>query len=301
MMRFIPDGARALLAATMLTGLCLAAAPLRAQQLVATINDSPITNFDLEQRAKLNRVLRLPTTREALLEAIFADRLKLGEAKKFKLQPGDQEVASMISRSAAKMKMQPQALVAAIQRGGVSNELIKEHFGAEYAWAIYTRSMNKGLDVSTGQVRAELAKKGSKGGAEYQIRQIVFIVSNAAAAANRQREAEGLRNRFSDCASGAALARALPDVAVKDPVTRSTANLPDELAAMLDRTPVGRLTPPQRTASGIEMVAVCGKTTGTESDAASESVRQELVNARYETEAEKLYRDVRKRAVVVTR
>ena len=32
----------------------------RAQSLVATVNDSPVTNYDLEQRVKLLRVLRAP-------------------------------------------------------------------------------------------------------------------------------------------------------------------------------------------------------------------------------------------------
>jgi peptidyl-prolyl cis-trans isomerase SurA len=293
------ESARALLVVAALAGVSLSAGPLRALEVIATVNDSPITDFDLQQRTKLNHVLRRPTSRAAVLEDIYADRLKLDETKKFKIHPGQQEIGAMIGRAAEKLKMQPQALVAALQRAGVSEQQIKEHFGAEYAWMGYVRALNKALDISAKVVRAELAKKGAKAGAEYQMRQIVFTMINPASAPARMRAAEGLRARFTDCAAGSALARALPDVAVKNTVTRSSANMPPQLVAMLDRTPVGHLTPPQRTVSGIEMIAVCAKRSGSDSDAARESVRQDLLDERYEAKAKKLYHDLRRRAVIV--
>ncbi len=284
--------------------MCAAAAPAQAQQLVGTINDSPITNFDVEQRAKLNRALRLPTTREGLLESIYEDRLKLMETKKFGIAPSEQDMYGMIGRTAAKMKVQPQLLMNTMQKSGVSMEVIKEHFNAEYSWMAYVRALNKSLDISQSTIRAELAKKSQKGAADYTIRQIVFIVpasGGPAALQNRMREAEGLRNRFTDCASGIALARQLPDVAVKDAVTRTTATMPEQLAEALSRTPVGRLTQPGRTTSGLEMVAVCGKKDTSDSEAAADAVRQELLSVRYDQEAVRLYREVRARAVIVNR
>ena len=296
---------RAVAAALLASASCMSlAAPARAQQLVATVNDSPVTNFDVEQRAKLNRVLRLPTTREALLEGIYEDRLKLAETKKYGMQPSEQDAMGMIGRTAAQLKTQPQILYASMQKAGVSADAIKEHFGASYAWSAYVRTLNKTLDVSQTQIRAELAKKGSKGGADYSIRQIVFIVPTSASPAilqNRMREAEGLRNRFTDCAAGSQLARQLPDVAVKEAITRSSATLPDQLAEVIGRTQIGHLTPPSRTSGGIEMLAVCGKTDAKDSDAAADSVRQELLGVRYDQEAIRLYKEIRAKAVVVNR
>ena len=54
-------------------------------------------------------------------------------------------------------------------------------------------------------------------------------------------------------------ARALRDVAVREPVIRSSADLPAQLREMLDNIPIGRLTPPEVTTQGVEVFALCGK------------------------------------------
>ena len=77
--------------------------------------------------------------------------------------------------------------------------------------------------------------------------------------------------------------------------------LPDGLADVIGKTPVGRLTPPQRTGDGYEMIAVCSAGgAGTDSSAAQE-VRQELLAKKLEGVAEKLYAPLRKRAIIVKR
>ena len=61
----------------------------------------------------------------------------------------------------------------------------------------------------------------------------------------RKREAEALRGRFQGCEEGIAFARALKDVAVRDQVIRSSADIPAELRKVLDGIEVGQLTPPE--------------------------------------------------------
>ena len=59
-----------------------------------------------------------------------------------------------------------------------------------------------------------------------------------------------LRARFANCADGIPFARALPEVAVRDPIIKSSADLPQELRDILDKTDVGHLTPPEQTDGG---------------------------------------------------
>ena len=278
-----------------------AAAPAAAQQLVATVNDSPVTDYDLDQRLKMNRVLKLPTSRGALFESIVADRLRLAATKKLGFSPGDQDALGMIGRAARKQKVDPQALYVTLQKAGVSQETIREHFGAAYAWLAYARTLNKSVDVSQTQIRAELARRGQTGTVDYTIRQIIFIVpasDGQAGLEKRTREAEGLRRRFADCASGVQLARSLHDVAVKDPVVRSAPSFPEAFLDVIRNTPLGHLTPPTPTTGGIEVVAICDRKEVRDSEAGADAVRQELLDVRYEQEAQRLYRDLRRRAVI---
>ena len=70
---------------------------------------------------------------------------------------------------------------------------------------------------------------------------------------------------------------------------------------ILDKTPVGQLTPPQRGAEGIEMIAVCGKSQAGSDSGAAENIRQTLLSKRLEGVADRLYKPLRDRAIIVQR
>jgi hypothetical protein len=84
---------------------CGVATPAKAQSLIATVNDSPITNYDLEQRVRLLRVLRQPATPAAALESIIEDRIKASETRKYGINPSAQDGTQEIARIAARAKI----------------------------------------------------------------------------------------------------------------------------------------------------------------------------------------------------
>ena len=55
---------------------------------------------------------------------------------------------------------------------------------------------------------------------------------------------------------------ALPDVAVRETITRQSADLGQQQRDVLNNTPVGRLTPPEVTPQGVEVFAVCQQDAG---------------------------------------
>src|SRR5215210_7907303 len=71
--------------------LALAGAAQAAQGVVVTVNDQPITNFDIDQRAKLLRVMGRAKEggdeRRNALQSLIDDNIKLIEARKYKLEP----------------------------------------------------------------------------------------------------------------------------------------------------------------------------------------------------------------------
>ena len=298
---FAPRAARfaVLLAAAISLG-ALASAPAHAQAVVASVNDDPVTNVDIEQHMKILRVIQKNATREAALESIYETRLKLMEMSKYKVNPGDPDIGWALGITARRLKTDPQSMVGALQRAGVTEDQWKQKWKSEAGWMQLIRALNRTLEVSETEVRAELAKSGQNKAAEYTVRQVILVVPNGGNAEGRAAEANQLRARFTDCATGVPMAAAFRDTAVKEPITRSASTLNDALRKILDTTPVGRLTPPSRSPQGIEMLAVCNKSDRQDA-AAAENLRNDMLFKKLQGESDKRYAEVRAKAVIVKR
>ena len=278
----------------------LASTPSHAQAVVASVNDDPVTNVDIEQHMKILRVLQKNATRDAALESIYETRLKLMEMSKYKVNPGDPDIGWALGITARRLKTEPQALVGALQRAGVTEDQWKQKWKSEAGWMQLIRALNRTLEVSETEVRAELAKSGQSKAAEYTVRQVILVVPNGGNAEGRMAEAVQLRTRFTDCATGVPMAAAFRDTAVKEPLTRSASTLNDALRKILDSTPVGKLTPPSRSPQGIEMLAVCNKSDRQDA-AAAENLRNDMVFKKLQGESDKRYAEVRAKAIIVNR
>ena len=298
---FAPRAARfaVLLAAAISLG-ARARAPAHAQAVVASVNDDPVTNVDIEQHMKILRVIQKNATREAALESIYETRLKLMEMSKYKVNPGDPDIGWALGITARRLKTDPQSMVGALQRAGVTEDQWKQKWKSEAGWMQLIRALNRTLEVSETEVRAELAKSGQNKAAEYTVRQVILVVPNGGNAEGRAAEANQLRARFTDCATGVPMAAAFRDTAVKEPITRSASTLNDALRKILDTTPVGRLTPPSRSPQGIEMLAVCNKSDRQDA-AAAENLRNDMLFKKLQGESDKRYAEVRAKAVIVKR
>ena len=282
----------------------IASRPAFGQAIVASINGDPITDIDIDERMKMLRVLRKPATRDAAIESLFADRLETQEAGKFGVNPRDSDVSQQIIKVAQEMKIAPDALVGTFEHAGVTPDHFKAHFRADMVFAVLVQALNKGVEASEAQVRAELAKQGGKAaaGTEYTLREIIFAVPHSATAASlteRAHEAEQLRAQFSDCDSGLPLARALNDVTVRDPLIKTSVEIGETFRQMLDKTPTGHLTAPQRSSEGLEMIAVCSKGAAKDDSAARAAISTKLLAAHIDADSERRIKELRAKAVIV--
>lgn len=279
------------------------ASTAQAQRLIATANDSPITDVDVRYRIRLLRALRKPASRSAALESIIEDRIKLQETKKYGIRPNDQQIVAQATRDAAKRKISPQALSARLR--AVPESHWKEHWRAQFAWNSLIAALNKAVNVSEREVEAELARRGKKArSTEFLLRRIVLIVPRSAGGGRlqqRYREANNLRARFKGCAAGLQLARALRDVAIQPQISRSSAQMNPQLRKLLESTAVGRLTRPIRGREGIEVIAVCSKRGLGSTSAAGTTIRDELLEKKLEAASKERYERIRRRAIIVRR
>jgi peptidyl-prolyl cis-trans isomerase SurA len=255
---------------------------------------------------KMLRVLRKPATRDAAIESLFKDRLEMQEANKFGVNPRDSDISQQIIKVAQDMKIAPDALVGAFEHAGITPDHFKAHFRADMAFEVLVQALNKGVEASEEQVRAELAKQGGKAaaGTAYTLREIIFAIPHSASPAaltERAHEAEQLRTQFTDCDSGLRVARSLNDVTVRDPLIKTSIEIGETFRQLLDKTPTGHLTAPQRSSEGLEMIAVCSKGTAKDDSAARTIISQKILAAHIAADSERRIKELRAKAVIVNR
>jgi peptidyl-prolyl cis-trans isomerase SurA len=205
------------------------------------------------------------------------------------------------------MRMDAKQLSEVLAKAGSNAGTLKTRLKADLAWQQLVRGrFSSSLTIGERDILAALETRKPEDkekdviGNEYTLRPIVFIVAKGAPQAMieaRKREAEALRHRFQSCDEGVAFARALRDVAVREPIVRNSIDLPAELRTMLDGVAVGRLTAPEVTKHGIQMFAVCAKRTTTES-VGKRKARDAVFAERYQERAKRYLDELRRGAMI---
>jgi peptidyl-prolyl cis-trans isomerase SurA len=287
--------------------LMLAMPTMVRAQVIVVANGSPITEYDIQQRTKLeSSSSHKNPTRQQIINDLIDDRLKIARAKIYGLDVGDAEVNNAFEGMATRQHITPTQFAQVLERAGISPNTVKARIRAELTWQQLIRGKySASLQVGESDVASALKDRSETEapavGYTYTLYPVVIVVargSTEGTLAAKRSEAENLRGRFATCNEGLALARGLRDVAVRDPVTRNSADLTPQLRDMLGNIPVGRLTAPEVTAQGIQMFAVCGKKETTTESPLKRETREQIFTKRFESESKKYLDEIRKQAMI---
>jgi len=297
---------RRLLAATIfISAALMAATAARAQQIVVIVNGEPITALDVDQRSKLTQLSthKVPP-RQEVIDELINEKLKLREAKKFGLEITASEVDTAYASMAGRMRFTADQLTQQLARSGVNVSTLKARIKADIAWAQIVRGRYQAsLQIGEKDILSAMdTKSDDTVGYDYTMRPILFLVPTGSPEAfidGRKREAEALRGRFQGCEEGIAFARALKDVAVREQVVRSSADIPAELRKVLEGIEVGRLTPPEITKFGVEMFAICAKKeSSADNSPGKRQAKENLMAKRYEQRSKQYLQEIRRGAML---
>jgi len=276
-------------------------------QVVVVANGSPITAYDIEQRTKLlTTSTHKPPTRQEVIQELIDDRIKIAKAKSYGFEVPDAEVDQAFGNMAKNQHLSPQQFAQVIEHAGISPTTLKARIRAELTWNQLVRGRySASLEVGESDIsKALLDRKESQDdviGYIYTLYPVMVLVppgSNAAVVEARRREAENLRGRFVSCNEGLAFSRSLRDVAVREPITRSSSDLAPQLRELLGSLQVGRLTTPEVTEQGLQMFALCNKKESKTDSPLKSQVRQELYAKRFEVESKRFLDEIRKQAMI---
>ena len=287
--------------------LALALPQMARGQVVVIANGSPITEYDIQQRTKLMAIsTHKQPARQEIINDLIDDRLKISRAKVYGLEVGDSEVNSAFETMASRQHITAEQFGQVLERAGISPNTVKARIRAELTWQQLIRGKyNASLQVGDSDVANALKdrteKDSSAVGYVYTLYPITVVIprgSSEGVIAAKRSEAENLRGRFLSCNEGLAMARGLRDVAVREPLTRSSADLSPQLRDLLGSMQVGRLTTPEVTDQGLQMFAVCNKKESTNESPLKREVREQIFTKRFESESKKFLDEIRKQAMI---
>jgi peptidyl-prolyl cis-trans isomerase SurA len=92
--------------------------------------------------------------------------------------------------------------------------------------------------------------------------------------------------------------KSMQNAAIREPVTKTSADLPGPLRELLDKTPIGHLTTPEITKQGVEMVALCGRKPTTVDTPKKREIRDKLYQEKYEKKSKDYLGEIRKAAMI---
>jgi peptidyl-prolyl cis-trans isomerase SurA len=282
------------------------------QRVVVTVNDQPITTYDIDQRLKLWQALgdsKAGSDRKRALQSLIDDVVKKAEAKKKGAEPKDDMVMKQIERMAKGTGTDVAGLTATLKKKGVSFSALKAHVAAQIAFnRLLAGVYQVKVEVDQAEVDREFQKLVSdprlKSVNVYTVMEISLPVEKTDEATQQQLlyaravEAEQIKQKFKGCGSARKAAQGIFNVSVGKQIEADATKLPAELRKALDKAGPGRLIGPARDARGLQLIAFCGKRSISPQKPTREQVEALLKNKKYDEYEERYMREMRQNAYI---
>src|SRR5499427_3415645 len=288
--------------------LSLWAPPVRAQTVAVMVNGEPVTDYDIEQRSKLDLLsTHKAPERKDVINALIDEKVKIKEAKKFGVDPTSADIDEAYAGMSQRMHITPAQLTESLERQGVRPDTLKSRIKADMVWTSLVRGRYKErLQVGESDVAAAAKSEGGDGAQqadafEYRMQPVVLIVPKGAspsAMESRQKEAQTLRAKVQTCDEANAYFKSMPNAAIRDTVVKTSADIPAVLRKVLDDTPIGHLTPPEITKQGVEMVALCERKPTTIDTPKKREIREKMYAEKYTATSNAYLLEIRKAAMI---
>jgi peptidyl-prolyl cis-trans isomerase SurA len=281
--------------------------PAQAQTVAVMVNGEPITNYDIEQRMKLVFLTtHKPAVRQDVINELIDEKVKIKEGKKFGVDPTSSDIDQSYAAMSSRMRITTDQLTKSLESQGIRPDTLKARMKAEMVWTSLVRGRYKeSLQVGEKDVAAAVQASGEEKlqteAFEYRLQPIVLIVPRGSAPAAvelRRKEAEALRSRVQTCEEANSYFKTMQNAAIREAVTKTSADIPQVLRDVLDKTPIGHLTAPEVTKQGVEMVALCGRKPTTIDTPKKKEIRDKMFVEKYEAKSKSYLQEVRRAAMI---
>lgn len=302
----------ALIAGAMLLGIACGTAHADQQSVIVTVNDQPITSFDVDQRLRLWQILgnsRQNPTRKQALQSLIDDQIKIAAAKKNGVEAKEDVVNAQLERMAKGMQTDIKGLTAKLKKQGVSINALRQYANAQISFNRLLMALYK-VDVSVDQ--AEVDKAFEKISSDprlkpvlvYQIMEIMLPVEKSDPSMQQQLlyaravEAEQIKQRFRGCNTARTATEGVYNTVVKKPMEVDASKIPPQLKQLLDKAGPGRLVGPALQDAGVQLIALCGRQNIAPQKPSRQAVVSMLENKKFDGYEQRYMRDLRRTAFI---
>jgi peptidyl-prolyl cis-trans isomerase SurA len=284
------------------------------QGVVVTVNDYPITSFDVEQRMRLNAIIGNPKgsaddQRKRALQALIDDVIKMGEAKKYKADPNEQTIDAQIDKMAKGSNTDAKGLAAQLKAKGSSIAALRHLVAAQIA---FNRLLNAMYKVKVEVDPAEVDKKYNEFANDprlqpvsvYEIMEIDMPVENNGDAMAQQllvaraADAAQFRRAFKGCNNARQAASGIFNVRIGKRLQADGRKIPKQIRSALDQAGAGGIVGPARSKIGIQLIAFCGKKNMAPEKPTRQQIEMMLTNKKYDVYEERYMRELRQNAFI---
>jgi peptidyl-prolyl cis-trans isomerase SurA len=258
------------------------------QKVLVTVNDQPITSFDVEQRISLWRLLGDKRTKDGLrkraLNELIDDIAAIEETRKGNFAPSEKDVDQYMADYGKGLKTDETGLKQKLKSQGISVAAMRQYLAGRIAFNRLVRGKFKeDFSVSDAEVKKRLAQfkkeiddnittqiikiesdPRRRAITVYELMPIKFPVDAPQGSITREMinsraiEANTYISRFKGCKSARAAASGIFNVQVGKRVEADGAKMNKQLKQALEKVGAGRAVGPIPTATGVEAIAFCG-------------------------------------------
>ncbi|MEO0389704.1 MAG: peptidylprolyl isomerase [Pseudomonadota bacterium] len=167
---------RALVAAAALLMLPAAASAQNLFAPAAQVDETVVTEFEVQQRARFLQLLNAPgATRDGALEALINDRLRRIETDRAGLEVTEEGLQAGLSDFAARANLTVEEFVQALEQSGVARETFRDFVATTIGWRDYIRARyGARVQISEDEIDRALAQTGAQGGIRVLMSEIIM-------------------------------------------------------------------------------------------------------------------------------
>ncbi|UXN69850.1 SurA N-terminal domain-containing protein [Devosia neptuniae] len=290
-------------AAAAMVGLVLTvamAAPSLAATVV-TVNGTPITDTQVDQRLRLFSMEGNKTGRKGATDQLIDEALQMEEAKRLGITVSNAQVDEGLQQVSRNIKISQDKLIQMLQQNGVGIETLRDRLRAAIAWnAVSEQAIMPQVQISD----LELDQKAASQVAAFQtydyiLKEIIFVAPGGQGAGGRTAQANRYRSSFAGCDSAVQLSLSYTDAAVIDVGRRHATQLPEAIAKELAGLNVGGITKPRVVDTGVSMLAVCQKTQAEDLTFIKGNLEAEAGTSALQQQTTNYLADLRSRAKII--
>jgi peptidyl-prolyl cis-trans isomerase SurA len=272
------------------------------------VNDSPISDYDIDQRERFLAITTQqepsPALKKQATDMLIDELLQIQEGKQQGVTPDEDDVKTILGDMAKKNNLDIEGLSNALGRAGVNVKTLKDRIRAQLVWQeTVRRKFRRDVQIDDADVTAALEQSGQQaGGGEaepaFQLRQIKYEIpadADQRTIATKLAAAEDLRTRVASCAD---LAKGVSGASVKTLQDQKPTSLAQPARLLVMNAKVGQVTPPMVSPAAVELYAVCGKRAFRGDDQTRADTQKKLMNQEMTLRAERLLRDLRSEAFI---